>query len=63
MVGYLIAAGWLLAAAITEAVLDVDAEQQSLEEVAEPLRALRQATARGRVRARGHRFELVERTG
>jgi MFS family permease len=39
MIGYLIAAGWLIAAAITEAVLGVDAEQQSLEEVAEPLSA------------------------
>jgi hypothetical protein len=139
MIGYLIGAGWLVAAAVTEAVIGVDAEQQSLEEVAEPLsaedadgegsrpsgergrsrrsdygrawapppsirvrdddgtlprevgqieealrdgplgrrglaqavgarywgpgrfrRALRQALARGHVRARGHRFELVE---
>jgi MFS family permease len=39
MIGYLIAAAWLVAAAIAEAVLGVDAEQQSLEEVAEPLSA------------------------
>ena len=37
MYGYLIGAGWLLLAALTEVGLGVDAEQTSLEEVAEPL--------------------------
>jgi MFS family permease len=39
MVGFLIAAGWLLAAGITAFFLAVDAEQKPLEEVAEPLSA------------------------
>ena len=38
-VGYWIAAGLMAIAAVTEIVLGVDAEQQSLEEVAEPLSA------------------------
>ncbi len=38
-VGYWIAAGLMAAAALTEVVFGVDAEQQSLEEVAEPLSA------------------------
>jgi len=38
-VGYWIAAGLMAAAAITEIVFGVDAEQQSLEDVAEPLSA------------------------
>jgi len=37
MVGFLIGAGWLLLAAVTEAILGVPAEKTSLEEVAEPL--------------------------
>jgi MFS family permease len=37
MIGFLIGAGWLLLAALTEAFLGVSAEQKSLEEVAEPL--------------------------
>jgi MFS family permease len=37
MVGFLIGAGWLLLAAVTEAFLGVPAEKTSLEEVAEPL--------------------------
>ena len=37
MIGFLIGAGWLLLAALTEAILGVSAEQTSLEEVAEPL--------------------------
>jgi MFS family permease len=36
-VGFLIGAVWLIAAAIAEAFLGVDAEQKSLEEIAEPL--------------------------
>jgi MFS family permease len=39
MIGFLIGAGWLLLAALTEAFLGVSAEQTSLEEVAEPLSA------------------------
>ncbi|HEY6961933.1 MAG TPA: MFS transporter [Gaiellaceae bacterium] len=38
-VGFLIAAGWLLAAAVTAFFLAVDAERKSLEDVAEPLSA------------------------
>jgi MFS family permease len=38
-VGYWIAAGLMAIAAVTEIVLGVDAEQRSLEEVAEPLSA------------------------
>jgi MFS family permease len=38
-VGYWIAAGLMAVAAVTEIVLGVDAEQQPLEEVAEPLSA------------------------
>jgi MFS family permease len=37
MVGFLIAAGWLIAAGITAFFLAVDAEEKPLEEVAEPL--------------------------
>jgi MFS family permease len=37
MIGFLIAAAWLLAAAVTAWFLAVDAEQRSLEDVAEPL--------------------------
>jgi MFS family permease len=37
MVGFLIAAGWLIVAGITAFFLAVDAEQRSLEDVAEPL--------------------------
>jgi MFS family permease len=37
MVGFLIAAGWLIAAGITAFFLAVPAEQKSLEDVAEPL--------------------------
>jgi MFS family permease len=37
MYGFLIGAGWLLLAAVTEAILGVSAEQTPLEEVAEPL--------------------------
>jgi hypothetical protein len=37
MIGFLIGAGWLLLAALTEAFLGVSADQTSLEEVAEPL--------------------------
>jgi MFS family permease len=37
MYGFFIGAGWLLLAAITEAILGVSAEQTPLEEVAEPL--------------------------
>ena len=40
-VGYWIAAGLMAAAAVTEIVFGVDAEQQSLEEIAEPLSATR----------------------
>jgi MFS family permease len=39
MVGFMIAAGWLLVAAVMAWFLAVDAEQKSLEEVAEPLSA------------------------
>jgi MFS family permease len=39
MVGFLIAAAWLLVAAVTSWFLAVDAEQKPLEEVAEPLSA------------------------
>jgi MFS family permease len=39
LIGYLIGAGWLIAAAATEVVLGVRAEQRSLEDVAEPLSA------------------------
>jgi MFS family permease len=39
MVGFLIAAGWLVAAGVTALFLAVDAEQKSLEDVAEPLSA------------------------
>jgi MFS family permease len=38
-VGYWIAAGLMAIAAITEIVLGVDAEQESLEDIAEPLSA------------------------
>jgi hypothetical protein len=38
-IGYWIAAGLMAIAAVTEIVLGVDAEQRSLEEVAEPLSA------------------------
>jgi hypothetical protein len=38
-VGFLIAAGWLLVAGVTAFFLAVDAEQKSLEDVAEPLSA------------------------
>ena len=38
-VGYWIAAGLMAVAAITEVVLGVDAEQESLEDIAEPLSA------------------------
>jgi hypothetical protein len=38
-VGYWIAAGLMALAAVTELVLGVDAEQQSLADVAEPLSA------------------------
>jgi hypothetical protein len=38
-VGYWIAAGLMVAAALTEVVFGVDAEQQSLEDIAEPLSA------------------------
>jgi hypothetical protein len=38
-VGYWIAAGLMAIAAVTEIVFGVDAEQRSLEEVAEPLSA------------------------
>jgi hypothetical protein len=41
MVGFLIGAGWLIAAALTELFLGVAAEQKSLEDVAEPLSAER----------------------
>ena len=37
MIGFLIGAGWMLAAAVVEMILGVDAEQKSLEEIAEPL--------------------------
>jgi MFS family permease len=37
MVGFLIAAGWLIAAGITALFLAVDAERRPLEEIAEPL--------------------------
>jgi hypothetical protein len=39
MIGFLIGAAWLIVAALTEAFLGVDAEQKSLEEIAEPLSA------------------------
>jgi len=39
MIGFLIGAGWLMLAALTEAFLGVSAEQTALEEVAEPLSA------------------------
>jgi MFS family permease len=39
MVGFLIAAGWLLLAGVTAWFLAVDAEQKSLEDIAEPLSA------------------------
>jgi MFS family permease len=39
MVGFLIAAAWLLAAGVTAFFLAVDAEQRPLEEIAEPLSA------------------------
>ena len=39
MIGFLIAAGWLIVAGITAFFLAVDAEQKPLEEVAEPLSA------------------------
>src|SRR5205085_7373053 len=38
-IGFLIAAAWLLAAAIVTWLLAVDAEQKPLEEIAEPLSA------------------------
>jgi hypothetical protein len=38
-IGYWIAAGLMAIAAVTEIELGVDAEQRSLEEVAEPLSA------------------------
>jgi MFS family permease len=37
MIGFLIAAGWLIAAGVTTFFLAVDAEQKPLEEIAEPL--------------------------
>jgi hypothetical protein len=39
MVGFLIAAGLMFIAALSEAVFGVDAEQESLEDIAEPLSA------------------------
>jgi MFS family permease len=38
-IGFLIGAAWLIAAAVTEAFLGVDAEQKPLEEIAKPLSA------------------------
>lgn len=37
MIGFLVGAGWMLLAALTEVFLGVDAEQTSLEDVADPL--------------------------
>ena len=39
LIGYLIAAGLMAIAAIVELILGVDAEQETLEDVAEPLAA------------------------
>ena len=39
LIGYLIAAGLMAIAAIVEVILGVDAEQETLEDVAEPLAA------------------------
>jgi hypothetical protein len=39
MIGFLIAAGLMFLAAVSEAVFGVDAEQESLEDIAEPLSA------------------------
>ena len=47
-VGYWIAAGLMALAAITEIVFGVDAEQQSLEDIAEPLSAERLSLGGGR---------------
>jgi MFS family permease len=59
MVGFLIGAGWLILAAIAEVFLGVDAEQRSLEEIADPLSAedADEPTSgeRGEVRARPER--------
>ncbi len=52
LVGFLIGAGWLVAAALTEAFLGVDAEQQSLESVAEPLSAEQPESGRRGLRGR-----------
>jgi MFS family permease len=53
MVGFLIAAVWLLAAAVTAWFLAVDAEGKSLEEIATPLAAEGVGRRRGSVRAEG----------
>ncbi len=47
MVGFLIAAAWLLLAAVTSWFLAVDAEQKPLEEVAEPLSETDSASSDG----------------
>ena len=44
-IGYLIAGVLLIVAALTELLLGVNAEQQSLEDVAAPLSAIQQETA------------------
>jgi len=44
-IGYLIAAGLMAIAALVELVLGVDAEQETLEKVAEPLSAEEAARA------------------
>ena len=44
-IGYLIAGVLLIVAALTELLLGVNAEQQSLEDVAAPLSAIQQESA------------------
>ncbi len=44
VVGYLVAAGLMVAAALVELALGVRAERRSLESIAEPLTAIRQET-------------------
>ena len=44
-IGYLVAGVLLIVAALTEVVLGVNAEQQSLEDVAAPLTAIQEGTS------------------
>jgi hypothetical protein len=50
MWGYLVGAAWLVAAALTELVLGVSAEQESLEDVATPLSAEEAGEGEGEAR-------------